>query len=67
MRTRDNVPAAADTQVTLVSGSLESSNVSAVDGLVNMISLARQYEAQIKLMRTVEDNDAAMTRAMGLG
>ena len=66
MRTRDNAPAAADTGVTLVSGSLESSNVNAVDGLVNMISLARQYEAQIKLMRAAEDNDAAMTRAMGL-
>jgi flagellar basal-body rod protein FlgF len=66
MRTRNNVPAAADTQVTLISGSLENSNVNAVDGLVNMISLARQYEAQIKLMRAAEDNDAAMTRAMGL-
>ncbi len=66
MRTRDNVPAAADPAVTLVSGTLESSNVNAVDGLVNMISLARQYEAQIKLMRAAEDNDAAMTRAMGL-
>jgi len=66
VRTRDNVPAVADTLVTLNSGSLESSNVNAVDGLVNMISLARQYEAQIKLMRAAEENDAAMTRAMGL-
>ena len=42
----------------------ESSNVNAVEALVNMITLARQYEAQIKLMRNASDNDAASAQTL---
>jgi flagellar basal-body rod protein FlgF len=48
-----------DGQVQLISGALEGSNVSAVEAMVNMISLSRQYEAQLKMMETAKDNDAA--------
>lgn len=49
----------ADAAVTLQSGSLEASNVSAIDAMVNMIELARQYETQVKLMKSAERNDQA--------
>jgi flagellar basal-body rod protein FlgF len=48
-----------DATVQLVSGALEGSNVSAVEAMVNMITLSRQYEAQLKMMETAKDNDAA--------
>jgi flagellar basal-body rod protein FlgF len=67
LRTRDNAPAAAATDVTLVSGALESSNVNSVEAMVNMIGLARQFEMQVKIMKTAEDNDASTTRIMELG
>lgn len=51
--------AQADANVSVVSGSLESSNVNTVAAMVRMIELARQYETHIKLMSTAEDNDKA--------
>lgn len=59
MRRFDGAPAMADANVQLVSGALEGSNVSAVEAMVNMITLARQYEAQLKMMETAKENDAA--------
>lgn len=43
----------------LFSGVLESSNVNLAGSMVNMIELARQFELQVKMMKTVEDNAAA--------
>lgn len=57
---------AADGTVTVTSGALESSNVNAVDALVNMITLARQYEIQIKLMKSAEENEATATQMLKL-
>ena len=54
----------ADASVRLVPGSLEASNVNAVDALVQMISLARQFELQVKMMETAKSNDAAANQAM---
>lgn len=51
--------AEADANVSMVSGSLESSNVNTVASMVRMIELARQYETHIKLMSTAEENDKA--------
>ncbi|MFZ0469545.1 MAG: flagellar basal body rod protein FlgF [Thiogranum sp.] len=67
LRTRDNTPVEAATGVTLVSGALESSNVNSIEAMVNMIALARQFEVQVKVMKTAEDNDASSTRIMNLG
>jgi flagellar basal-body rod protein FlgF len=67
LRTRDNLPAESVTDVTLVSGALESSNVNSIEAMVNMIDLARQFEVQVKIMKTAEDNDASSTRIMDLG
>jgi flagellar basal-body rod protein FlgF len=49
----------ADTTAQVVSGALEGSNVSAVSSMVAMISAARQFEAQMKLLTTAEGNDKA--------
>jgi flagellar basal-body rod protein FlgF len=55
-RTKDGNPADADANVTVVSGSLEGSNVNTVDALVNMIALARQFDTQMKMLQTADDN-----------
>jgi flagellar basal-body rod protein FlgF len=60
------VPAAADASVTVVSGALETSNVNTVEAMVNMISLARQYESQVKMMKAAEDTDNAATQLLSL-
>lgn len=45
-----------DINVNVVSGALESSNVNVVDAMVTMISLARQFETQMKLIQSAENN-----------
>jgi flagellar basal-body rod protein FlgF len=54
--TKDGKPATADANVSVVQGALESSNVNVVDAMVTMISLARQFEMQMKLIQTAENN-----------
>ena len=48
--------AEVDANVNVVSGALEGSNVNVVDAMVNMISLARQFETQMKLVQSAENN-----------
>jgi flagellar basal-body rod protein FlgF len=55
-RTKDGQPAAADIKVTVVSGNLESSNVNMVESMVNMITLARQFDTQMKMLQTADNN-----------
>lgn len=64
IRTRDGSNPEADIDVQLVSGALEGSNVSAIKSMVKMIELSRQYEMQIKMMKTAEENDTAVTQIM---
>jgi flagellar basal-body rod protein FlgF len=40
-----------------VTGNLESSNVNPIEAMVNMITLARQFDNQMKMLQTA-DNDA---------
>ncbi len=54
----------ADANISLVQGSLEGSNVSAVDAMVEMIELARNYELQVKVMKTADENSGAATKLM---
>jgi flagellar basal-body rod protein FlgF len=63
-RLRGGGAAQPDAGVRGVAGSLEASNVNAVDALVQMIALARQFELQVKMMETARSNDAASTQAM---
>lgn len=59
-------PAPADAAVQLVSGALEGSNVNTVEAMVKMIELQRQYEMQVKMMKTAKENDAADDSIMKL-
>ncbi|EPE37964.1 flagellar basal-body rod protein flgF [Candidatus Photodesmus katoptron] len=49
----------SDESVKLLSGSLEGSNVNAIEEMTNLIALQRQFETQIKIMSTAEDMDKA--------
>jgi flagellar basal-body rod protein FlgF len=56
-----------DAAVTLVSGAVESSNVNSVDSLVQMMSLARLFELQVKVMKEAESTDAAASQLLRPG
>jgi len=55
-RIKDGKPAEASAGVAVMSGFLESSNVNTVEAMVSMISLARQFETQMKLLTTADSN-----------
>jgi flagellar basal-body rod protein FlgF len=67
MRMQDGTDAPLDAEVKVASGTLESSNVNAVSALVNMIELQRQYEMQVKMMKSADDNGAASARLLQMG
>ncbi|WP_347257872.1 flagellar basal-body rod protein FlgF [Methylocaldum sp.] len=67
MRIKDGTPVEATNEVQLVTGSLEGSNVSTVEEMVQMIELAREFEYQIKMMKTVEDDGNASAELMRIG
>jgi len=56
-RTRSGDPADQDPTVRVADASLEGSNVNPVDAMVGMISAARQFEMQTKLLSMAEQND----------
>ncbi len=64
MRRRDGLIEAPDAAVQLVSGYLEGSNVNVVDAMVEMISLTRNYEMNIKLMQTAQQNSESSARLL---
>ncbi len=55
-RTNNGAPAPADPGVALAGASLEGSNVSAPEAIVQMIGLARQFELHLKLVTQADDN-----------
>jgi len=59
IRLKDGGASPADASVNLVSGALEGSNVSTVEAMVKMIELQRQYEMQVKMMKTARENGNA--------
>ena len=65
-RLKDGSSAPSDPAVGLVGGALEGSNVSAVDSMVNMISLARSFETQMSLLKNAENNAAKAAQILAL-
>ena len=55
-RVQGGAPAEVDENVKLAAATLEGSNVNPVDSMVSMISLARQFETQIKMLQTADAN-----------
>lgn len=54
-------------EVQLVSGFLEGSNVNNIEEMVQMIQLARHFENQIKVMKSLDDNSQASSDIMRMG
>ena len=48
-------------------GALESSNVNAASAMVNMIELARQFDLQMKSIRTAEDDARSSASLLRMG
>lgn len=56
-RRKDGQNALEDPTVVLTNGALENSNVNVAEEMANMIRLQRQFDAQVKLMKTAEEMD----------
>jgi flagellar basal-body rod protein FlgF len=53
---KDGSTAPASAKVEIVPGSLEGSNVNTVEAMVNMISLARKFDMQMKMLQSADNN-----------
>jgi flagellar basal-body rod protein FlgF len=63
-RMKDGSTADLSETVQVTSGAVEGSNVNAASALVDMIGLARQFEMQMKLITSGEDNDKQATQLL---
>jgi len=63
-RTADGAELPADANARLQEGALEGSNVNPIENMVAMIAAARQFEAQMKLMRTAERDEQAAAKLL---
>lgn len=59
--------APADPAVRVAAGYLEGSNVNVVEQMVSMISLARQYEMQTRMLSTAQEIDKSSTQLVAKG
>ncbi|KAF1052609.1 MAG: Flagellar basal-body rod protein FlgF [Stenotrophomonas maltophilia] len=67
VRMKAGAPApAADANASVQSGFLETSNVNAVEEMTSILALSRQFELHVKMMKSAEDNSAAMARVLQL-
>lgn len=65
-RVRDGGTLPADPDALLITRSLESSNVSATQALVEMIEASRSWDTQLKMLDDARDMDSASTDLMSL-
>ena len=65
-RMRDGQAAGADETVRLAPETLENSNVNPVDAMVSLISLARQFEMQIKMLQTADSNASKANQILSM-
>ncbi len=66
VRGKDGQEFAPDANARVVAGFTESSNVNAVAEMTAMLSLSRQFELHVKMMRTAEENASSVARIMQL-
>ena len=64
-RTHSGEPAEADGSVKVVGAALEGSNVNIVEAMVGMISASRQFEMQMKMLSTAEQNEQKAATVIG--
>ncbi|EKE75451.1 flagellar basal-body rod protein FlgF [Gallaecimonas xiamenensis] len=65
-RQKDGTNALAEANVRLLQGALEGSNVNPVEEMTALIDLQRQFELQLKMMKTAEDMDASHNNLLRL-
>lgn len=65
-RLKDGGTADLSETVRVTSGAVEGSNVNPAAALVDMIALARQFEMQMKLISTGEENDKQATQLLSV-
>ena len=65
-RRRDGKPAVADPSVVVIGGALEGSNVNVVDAMVRMISLWRQFDMHMNLLKNAEGNASKASQILSL-
>jgi len=53
-----------DANVSLIQGALEGSNVNTIEAMVSMIELARHFELQTKVMKSVDKNASVSAKLM---
>ena len=58
-RRKDGNNEPADVTVKVASGAIESSNVNPISEMTDMIALQRQFEMQLKMMKTAEEVDSS--------
>lgn len=63
-RAADGVVPPDDAGVRLTTGHLEGSNVNMAEAMVDMIELSRQFELQVRMMRTAQENDSKASELM---
>ena len=67
MHMKDGSQPEADANVRVVSGTLESSNVNPSDVLVKMISLSREYEMQVRSIKSADENAQSASKLLQVG
>ena len=65
-RLRNGGVAITDPAVNLVSGATEASNVNGAQAIVNMIELSRQFEMQMKAIKSAEENSRSAGSLLSL-
>jgi flagellar basal-body rod protein FlgF len=61
-RAAEDLP--ADPAARLAGGALEGSNVSAIESMVAMISAARQFEQQMKMLKSAEEKEQSASKLL---
>jgi len=67
LHVKDDLPLEASAEVSLVQGALEGSNVNAINAMVEMIELAKNFELQTKVMKNADENSGVSARLMQMG
>lgn len=67
MHMKDGSTPQADANVRVVSGAIESSNVNPSDVLVKMISLSREFEMQVRSIKTADENAQSASKLLQVG
>jgi flagellar basal-body rod protein FlgF len=65
-RMRGGQAAEADENVRLAPETLEGSNVNPVDSMVRLISLARQFEMQVKMLQSADSNASRASQVLAI-